>query len=103
MTALVFPDQDRSAEMTVPGKVKVWTISTRSPLMQRGAGSVLSLLQSRMSSFVFVVFRTRLLAEHHSVSLWTSFLETDSSPPVIKPTTVVSSANFKMVLLEVGG
>ena len=56
------------AEITVPRKVKVWTFSMHSPCMKRGIRSALCFLESRMITLVFVVFRDRLFAEHHSDS-----------------------------------
>ncbi len=41
MTAEVCAVQDRSAEMRVPRNLKLWTLSTQTPLMYRGSGSVL--------------------------------------------------------------
>ena len=52
-----------------------------------------------ISSFVFVVFRDRLLSEHHTSSFCNSSLSADSSSPEISPITVVSSANLMMVLV----
>jgi len=49
-----------------------------------------------MSSFVFVVFSERLLAEHHADRLPTSSLYADSSPPEMSLTKVVSSGNLMM-------
>lgn len=51
------------------------------------AWSPLCLLKSRTISLVFVVFSSKFVFSHHS-------------PTVIKPTTVVYSVNFIMVLEE---
>jgi len=48
-----------------------------------------------MSSFVFEVFKDKLLAEHHSTSFWTSSLY-----PEMSPITVVPSANLIILLVE---
>ncbi len=54
--------------------------------------------------FCFMVFETKLLSLHYDDSFSTSSLYTDSSPPLMSPTTVVSSTNFTMELLGwVGG
>ena len=66
-------DQDRSAEV-VPRKVKVRTLSTKSPLMVRGDGSALCFLKSRMIASVFAVFRASLFAAHHKDSCMISSL-----------------------------
>ena len=95
----VLTDHERSSDKLAPRNLKVWTFSTQSPLMWSGAGSALCLLQSRINSFVFVVFSDRLLSEHHTVSFCTSSLYADSSSSDMSPITVVSSANLMMVLV----
>lgn len=45
------------------------TFSTHSPLMWSKGGSVVVLLKSTMTSFVFLVFSARLMSEHQVVSL----------------------------------
>ena len=77
MTAEVFADQERLSEITVPKKVMVWEpphAVCRLRVCRGGDGSVLKFLKSRRISLVFVVFRDRQFAEHHSDSFRTSSL-----------------------------
>ena len=71
--------------------------------MKRGKTSDLCFLKSGMISLVFVLFRDKLFAEHHSDSFRTSSLSANPSLPVISTTTVVSSANLMMALLGLAG
>ncbi len=86
------------SEMWTPKNLKDDTLSTQSPLMWRGALSTLILLKSMMISLDFVVFSSRLLAEHHTASSWTSSLQAVSSLPVLSLTTVVLLASLMMEL-----
>lgn len=56
MTAVVFSPQERSTEMVVPSRVKLWTLSTHLSFMKRGSVRRLS----KMISLVFLVFKIRL-------------------------------------------
>jgi hypothetical protein len=92
-------NQERSSEMCTPRNLKDETLSTHSAFRWSGAWAVLFRLKSMMISLVFVVFNSKLFDEHQYDSCWTSSLYSVSSPPEIRPTTVVSSANF-MIRLE---
>lgn len=65
---------DYGPSFSRPGQVKERTLSTELLLMERGDRSDMRFLKSRMVSFVFVVFRARLLSAHHADSCWTSSL-----------------------------
>ncbi len=46
--AVVLVDQERLSAVWVPRNLKLWTLSTQSPLMKMGGGSALHFLKSRM-------------------------------------------------------
>ncbi len=94
-----FVFQVRSSSKCRPRNLKLETLSTQSPLIYIGWGSDLFLLKSTIIYFVFMVFKIKLLSLHHDDSFSTSSLYADSSPPLMSPTTVVSTANFTMELL----
>ena len=82
-------DQERSSEMRTTRNLKVSTLSTLTPCMQSGAGTMLHfLLKSVMFSLFFVVFSERLFTEHQAAR---PFIP---SPPEMSPMTVVSSAHL---------
>ena len=72
--AMVFVDQDMLSEMWIPRNLKLWMISTQSPLVMTGLRSVLNFLKSRIIYFVSLVLSDRFFDEHHIVSLLISSL-----------------------------
>lgn len=88
-TAAVFAVKERSAAMWTPRYLKDSTLSTHTPLRNRGAATALFFPKSRMNSLVLAVFRVRLFTEHHSSRRRTSSRLAASFSPVIKPAIVV--------------
>lgn len=62
-----------------------------------GRWSALHFMNSKISSFGFLIFNVRLFSRHHRVSLKASSLKTVSSPP---ETTVVSNFIMEMEVWE---
>ncbi len=86
--------QERSSVMCTPRNLVLLTLSTVAPLMVRGSCRECTLLKSPTISFVFFTFRERLLSLHHPARRLTSLLYFVSSLLLMRPTTVVSSANL---------
>lgn len=87
-------DRDGLSDTWQPRNLKLWTISTQSPLLKMGEWSDLHFLQSRIASFVFFVINARLFAGHQ----WASFGTLSWYVlPKMRPNTV-SSAIFIMEL-----
>ena len=87
-------DQFSLSVMCTPRNLKLTTLSTTVPSMWIGVCSLCCFLKAIISTFVL-----RLLSWYHSARTLTSLLAV-SSLLVIRPTTVVSSANL-MIELEV--
>ena len=92
----VFRDQvNFSARWTSRNFVFI-TISTGEPWMFSGSWSLCAFRKSTTISLVLSIFRDRLLTLHQVISCSTSSLYDDSSFLLMRPTTVVSSANLMM-------
>ncbi len=99
MTALVLTLEVNLSVRWTPRNLTLCTISTSWPLMDSGRWCRwLVFLKSTTSSFVLLL-RERLRLLHHSVNCATSRLYADSSLLVMRPTTVVLSANFMIWLV----
>lgn len=94
----VFVDHFKSLEMWTLKYLKLWTISTIDPMINRGAGVWPLPLKSTTSSFVFPTLIQRLFFSHQSTRSFTSCQYCDSSLWDVSRTTVVSSANFTIWL-----
>lgn len=84
-----------------PRNLKEDTLSTQMPSIFSGVGSTLfrGLLSSPSNfSLVLLVFGSRLFVDHQATSHQTSSLYAVSSPSEMRPTNVVSLANFTMML-----
>ncbi len=99
MTALVLSLEVNLSVRWTHRNLTLCTISTSWPLMDSGRWCRwLVFLKSTTSSFVLLL-RERLRLLHHSVNCATSRLYADSSLLVMRPTTVVLSANFMIWLV----
>lgn len=96
----MFSSHLRFCEINVPKNLKQSVCSISSPLITVGFMIVVFLRKSTIISFVLDALRRRLLLSHHSTSSFTYVLYQDSSPFVIKPATVVSSANLHIFTLS---
>ncbi|XP_061529221.1 carbohydrate deacetylase isoform X2 [Phycodurus eques] len=85
----------RSRETVIPRNLKVSTVDTRQLDSVRGSCGKGFLLKSTSISTVLSVLSSRLCRPHRSSSRSASCRYADSSPSLMRPMTVVSSANFQ--------
>ena len=89
----------RLLEIVEPRNLKCWMISTVLPSIIRGEeGEGVFLLKSTIISFVLFTLSSILLSLHQLMSLFTWSRHSGSSEFVISPITVVSSANFSILV-----
>lgn len=84
-TADVLIDLVRSMAMCTHRNLTEELLSTLSLFIRNDAGHDVFLLQSITTSWVSLVFRSRLFTEHQATSLWTSSMYFVSSPPWLRP------------------
>lgn len=96
----MFGDQEIVAEICVPRNLIVGTASTCSPFMMAGAWTCPSFLRSAIRPIAVWAFSDRLLCEHQT-DRFSPIQHTGDlyAPTEMRPTTVISSANFMMVFV----
>ena len=90
-------DHFRSRESTEPRNLNDSTTETVLPRTESGSIQGGCFRKSTTISTVFCGLSTKLLLLHHATRCSTSHLYADSSPFLISPMTVVSSANFRIL------
>ena len=93
--AMIFDSHFKSREMVRPRKRQDSTEATRVSPSMKGVSGAAFLLKSTTIATVFRALSSRLLQLHQLCSHSISCLYADSSPLEMRPTRVVSSANFR--------
>src|SRR4029434_5730706 len=98
MIVLMLDSHFRFREIVNPRNLKDSTVNTVLLSMVRGGSAGRLLLKSTVISTVLSVFISRLWRPHNRASCSTSRQYADSSSSGMRPMTVVSSANFRILI-----